>query len=234
MIEIKSLASGSSGNCYWISDGSSPLLLEAGISFREIQKGIDFKAAELEGCLISHEHGDHAKAVAKLTRAGVDCYMSPGTAEAIGIHNHRITPVPAGAKIDLGSWVVRTFQVEHDAEGPLGFFLANQSGGRLLYISDSFYSRYTFRELTHIMIECNYAKDILDENVKYGRVSPARKKRVLQSHFSLKNVKEFLRANDLSQLQEIHLLHLSNDNSDAERFKKEIQALAGAPVYIAE
>ncbi|EDO0821657.1 MBL fold metallo-hydrolase, partial [Listeria monocytogenes] len=57
-------------------------------------------------------------------------------------------------------------------------------------------------------------------------------KRVLQSHFSLENVKDFLKANDLSQLREIHLLHISEKNGDKERFKKEIQAMTGVPVYV--
>ena len=56
---------------------------------------------------------------------------------------------------------------------------------------------------------------------------------VLRSHFSLENVKEFLQANDLSKVQEIWLLHLSDGNSDAERFKREIQELTGKVVYIA-
>jgi len=63
-------------------------------------------------------------------------------------------------------------------------------------------------------------------------VPPALKKRILKSHFSLENVKEFLKANDLSRVQEIWLLHLSDGNSDAERFKREIQELTGKMVFI--
>ena len=177
-------------------------------------------------------NGDHCKAVEKLTKAGVNCYMSPGTAEEIGYHNHRVISIRDLEPI--GSWQVQPFEVAHDAAEPFGYFLASQNGDRLVYITDSFYSKYNFVKPTHIMVECNYAKDILDKNVRTGRVPAARKKRVLQSHFSLENVKEFLQANDLSQLKEIHLLHLSDENSDAERFKREIQALAGVPVYIAE
>lgn len=51
---------------------------------------------------------------------------------------------------------------------------------------------------------------------------------------SLETAKEFLRANDLSRVQEIWLLHLSDDNSDAERFKREIQGLTDKPVYVAQ
>lgn len=60
------------------------------------------------------------------------------------------------------------------------------------------------------------------------------KNRLLTSHFSLENVKEFLKANDLSQVREIWLLHLSDGNSDQVRFKREIMELCGKPVYVAD
>ena len=170
--------------------------------------------------------------------------MSAGTKESLALSGHRINVLEERKPAKLCSldvknnkvvhWVIKPFSIEHDAKEPFGYLMSSSRGGKLAYITDSFYSRYNFQELTHLMIECNYAKDILDENVRSGRVPASRKKRVIQSHFSLENVKEFLRANDLSQLQEIWLLHLSSDNSDAERFKREIQQLAGIPVYIAE
>jgi phosphoribosyl 1,2-cyclic phosphodiesterase len=56
MIQIKPLASGSAGNCYYITDGRSPLLIEAGIPIKKIKQGLNYKLSEIEGCLISHEH----------------------------------------------------------------------------------------------------------------------------------------------------------------------------------
>ena len=90
---------------------------------------------------------------------------------------------------------------------PLGSLLANQAGDKLLYAMDTYYIKYKFLGLTHIMIECNYAADILKTNVKAGLMEPALKSRILKSHFSLENVKNFLKANDLSKIQEIWLLH---------------------------
>ena len=56
----------------------------------------------------------------------------------------------------------------------------------------------------------------------------------MRSHMSLENCKELLRANDLSKVKEIHLLHLSDENSVEDQFKKEIAALTGLPVYVAQ
>lgn len=233
MIEIVPLASGSRGNCYWLTDGSTPLLLEAGIQFKEIQKQLNFRVSELAGCLISHEHKDHSKAVPDMMKAGVNCYMSQGTVEALDVTGHRLHIIQAKQQFQVGTWAILPFDTQHDAAEPLGFLLANQDGEKLLYATDTYYIRYMFKELTHIMVECNYAADILRSNVEAGLIEPALKDRILKSHFSLEHVKDFLRANDLSKVQEIWLLHLSDDNSDADRFKREIQELTGKPVYVA-
>jgi phosphoribosyl 1,2-cyclic phosphodiesterase len=116
---------------------------------------------------------------------------------------------------------------------PVGFLLVNQAGEKLLYATDTYYIKYRFRGLTHIMIEANYSLDILRSNVENGTVAPELKNRLLRSHFSLENVKECLKANDLRNVKEIWLLHLSDGNSDAERFKREIQELTGKEVYVA-
>lgn len=233
MITIKTLASGSSGNAYLIDDGRSQLLLECGIRFRDIQIALDFKTSNLAGVLISHEHKDHTKGLKDVLKAGIDCYMSQGTADAENIKHHRLKVVENKKQFKVGSWTVLPFDVEHDVAEPFGYLLMNQEGEKLLFATDTYYVRYKFKGLTHIMIETNYSMDILEENIAEGRVPKVMKKRLLQSHFSLENVKEFLKANDLSKVQEIHLLHLSNNNSDEDRFKKEIQELTGKAVYTA-
>lgn len=233
MISIKALASSSKGNCYHITDGKTPLLLEAGIRYKDIQKGIGFRMSDIAACLITHEHLDHSKAAAEVTKAGIDIYASQGTLEALNISGHRAKPVQAMKQFEVRTWTILPFDVQHDASEPLGFLLANQRGEKLLFATDTYYIKYRFQGLTHIMIECNYSLEILNGNILAGAVPAVMKKRLLRSHFSLENVKEMLRANDLSQVQEIHLLHLSDNNSDAELFRKEIMALTGKPVYVA-
>jgi len=165
-------------------------------------------------------------------RAGIDCYMSQGTAEALGLSGHRLHIIKAKQQFRIGTWTILPFETQHDATEPLGFLLANRDGDKMLYATDTYYIRYRFQGLTHIAVECNYSLDILRANVEAGMVEPALKNRILKSHFSLENVKKFLLANDLSKVQEIWLLHLSDGNSDAERFKREVRAISGKPVYI--
>jgi phosphoribosyl 1,2-cyclic phosphodiesterase len=231
-MEIKVLASSSKGNCYLVSDGSTSLLLECGIRYSDIQKGLNFKVSQVDGCLISHEHGDHGKAVKEVMRAGIDVYTSKGTAEALGVAGHRVKTIKARQSFTIGTWTILPFETEHDAAESLGFLLVNKQGEKLLFATDTYYIKYKFTGLSHIMIECNYSTDILKENIEAGRVPVVMKKRLMRSHFSLENVKEFLKANDLSKVKEIWLLHLSDSNSDEQRFKKEIQQLTGAIVTI--
>jgi phosphoribosyl 1,2-cyclic phosphodiesterase len=175
---------------------------------------------------------DHSKAVKEIMHAGIDCYISAGTVEALGLSGHRLNIIKAKQQFRIGTWTALPFDTQHDAAEPLGFLLANQAGDKLLYATDTYYIRYKFHGLTHIMVECNYSLDILKRNVEAGAVPKELKSRILKSHFSLENVKRFLQANDLSKVQEIWLLHLSDNNSNAERFKREIQELTGKMVFI--
>ena len=233
MITITTFASGSRGNCYYITDGNTPLLLEAGIKLKDIQQKLNFQLSSIAGVLVSHEHKDHCKAAQDIIKAGIDCYMSQECADALRLYgHHRIRIVEAKEKFSLGTWTVLPFPVEHDVPA-LGFLLANTAGDKLLYITDSAYSRWKFNGLTHIMIETNYSLAILNENIEAGLVPAEMKARLLRTHFSLENAKDMLLANDLSLVKEIHLLHLSGNNSDAELFKREVQKLTGKPTYIA-
>ncbi len=233
-MDIKVLASSSSGNCYRISDGHTALLLECGISIQRIREGLGFRLSEIDGCLISHEHKDHCKAAGDVIRAGIDIYLSKGTKEAIGLDGHRIKVVKALEQFRIGTFTILPFDTQHDAAEPLGYLVySNKTKEKLLFATDTYYIKYKFTGLTHIMVECNYASDILYSNIEKGLVPEGLKNRLLRSHFSLENVKNFLKANDLSKVQEIYLMHLSSGNSDAERFKREIQSLTGKPVYIA-
>ncbi len=232
MIQIKTLATGSKGNCYHITDGSTPLLLECGISFKQIQQGVNFETSSLGGVLVTHEHKDHCKGVESVLNRGLDVYMSKGTQEALQQQHHRIVTVESKKQFRVGTWTILPFDVKHDVNEPLGFLLQSDNGSKLLFATDTYYVKYRFTGLTHIMIECNYDQQTLDNNVESGRIHPAMRKRVMKSHFSLENLIEFFKANDLSKVEEIHLLHLSDGNSNVERIFKAVARTTGKMIFI--
>jgi phosphoribosyl 1,2-cyclic phosphodiesterase len=232
-MQIDIFASGSKGNSYQISDGKTLLLLEAGIPFKELQKKQGYRMGEEAGVLISHEHLDHSRAVRDVLKRGMNVYMSRGTKEVLGLENRAVVEIKAKGQFTIGTFTILPFETEHDAKEPLGFLLQSKATGeKLLFATDTYFIRYKFKGLTHVMIECNYAKDILDRNCEEKNVPSPLRQRLLESHFSLENVKNFHKASDLSQLKETYLIHLSDSNSDAARFKKEIQAITGTPVYV--
>jgi len=231
-MKIKILASSSTGNCYWISDGKTSLLLDAGISIREVQKGCNFNLSSLGGCLITHEHNDHAKAGAELMKRSVDVFTSQGTATARGWGGHRLHTVKSQDHFFIGTFKVAAFDVEHDSSEPLGFLIySSYTGERLLYFTDTFYIKYRFDGLTHIMCECNYDRDILFEQVRIGEVEPFVAKRIMNSHMSIDTLLDMLKSNDMSRVQQIYLLHISSGNGNAMAFKERVQRLTGAEVY---
>lgn len=234
-MDIHVIASSSTGNCYRVTDGHTPLLLECGLPFKQIQQRLNFQTSELTGCLITHEHGDHSKAVKGMLKAGIDCYMSQGTSDVLGVNGHRVKIIEARNQFQLGTWTVLPFDVQHDAAEPLGFLLRSgwTNGEKLLYLTDTYYCKYKFRGLNYIMIEANHSYDILNANARSGSVPGEHRNRLIRSHMSLENVKEFLKANDLSRVHAIYLIHLSAGNSDADLFKREVQELTGKPVYVA-
>lgn len=230
---IKPIASGSSGNCYYITDGKSALLLDAGIPLQQIQKGCGYKVSLVDGCLVTHAHGDHVKAAMALARMGVDVYTSQGTIEKAGLEGHRIHRVKAVEAVTIGGWEVLPFDVEHDVPEPLGFLMRSRNTGeKLLYFTDTYYLRYTFKGLTHIMMEANYDPDTMEANVMSGRIPVQRAKRTIGTHMSIDTALMTLKSFDLSRLQQVYLLHLSNDNSRADEFRRRVQAMTGKEVYL--
>ena len=230
---LKVLASGSKGNCYLLRSDTGSLLIEAGLPWKQIQKGLNFDLSDVVGCLVSHEHKDHSKAMEDVLKAGIDVYAAKETFD--GVEGHRIKVIYPLRQFIIRDFIVLPFPTEHDCEGSVGFLIQYKpTEEKLLFLTDSYYSKYKFKGLNYIMIECNYILDTLDENIAAGRINEAMKPRLLRSHFSLDNVINFLKANDLSQCREIVLLHLSDANSDAGRMVREITEVTGIKPVVAD
>jgi len=235
-MQIIPISSGSKGNCYLVTVPGSAILIDCGIPIKSIKENLwhrGFNLSDIDGCLVSHEHGDHVKAAQALADMGVDIYTSAGTAEAAGLHGHRIHTLNLMIGVPIKSFYVYPYLVEHDAKEPLAFSVScKDTNERLLYITDAMYFRYNISGVTHLMIEANYDPEIIAENAENGRIDMARAKRTVNSHMSLETAKLTVERMDKSRLREIWLLHLSNDNA-ANDFKERIQEVSGVPVYVA-
>ena len=234
-MKVKVLGSSSSSNCYLLqANNGETLLIECGVDFKEVKKVLNFDLKNVSGCLITHEHKDHSGYVQKVLEAGIDCYMSKGTKEVLELNHHRAIILGEFQKISIGRYKVMAFDTKHDCRQSVGFLVHHKEMGLMLFATDTYYLKYNFEALNHILIECNYAKDILNKNVELGIINNKLKNRTLRSHFELENVKTFLKSNDISSVRNICLLHLSDKNSDAERFKREIEELTDKNVVVAD
>ena len=230
-MKVKALASSSKANSIYVDDGRTPLLLDAGLPLNRLRAALDFGLSKVQGVLVTHSHMDHARAAKDIMKAGLDCYMSGDTAEALGAQGHRLHVIKPLSEFRLGSWAVLPFDAPHDVPN-LGYLLQSDAGPKALYLTDAPYCRYRFKGLTHILLGCNYALDILRENVRRGALDLSVKNRILKSHMSLETAKALFRANDLTRVEQVWLLHLSDDNGDAARFKREVAEVTGKPVYV--
>lgn len=235
-MKLTVIASSSKGNCYVVESQGRKLILDAGVPFAEIQKGINFDLSGIVGCLITHEHKDHSKAVIDLMKAGIDVWASLGTWNALndGLE-HRKCYFQTGSKFETDDFIILPFETEHDGLEPVGYLIYDtETDEKLLYLTDTYYCKYNFVGVNYFLVECNYCKESAHENMQNGRIHDAFYRRLLSSHFELQNVKKFLKASDLTAATKIILCHLSDANSDAKRMVQEISELTGIETIVAE
>lgn len=236
-MDLKIIGSSSKGNAYILENNQEALLIECGVNFYDIKRALEFNLRNVVGCLVTHEHGDHAKSMKDVISAGISVYASAGTINAMGVaESHRAIKVKSGDVFAMGGFKVKAFDVKHDVTEPLGFVINHEETGNILFLTDSYYCEYNFDQvgLHNIIIEANYCKNILDQRVRDGANPQFLRDRVITSHMSLATCKQMLSANDLSQVNNIVLIHLSDGNSDAKRFKKEVEEQTGKQVHIAD
>ena len=232
MLTFKSFASSSKGNLNTLSDGETYIMLDCGLPWKQVQKDLNFQASRFSGICLTHQHKDHSAGIIDAMKAGQDIYLLPETREALGLAGHRIHEIDLLHQFKIGSFAVKAFPLKHDVPN-CGFLFANSKGERAVYITDTPYCPYRFPPLHTIAIGVNYSMEIVKSRLKSGELNSGLWRRIIKSHMSLETVLDFLKANDLSKLQEVHLLHLSSSNSDSKLFKQRVAEITGKPVYIA-
>ncbi len=223
-----SLASSSGGNCYVVDDGETRVLLECGITFKRLKKSLGFDLGGIRACLISHEHGDHAKCFMELIRSGVEVFASEGTADALGCE--LISPVYEGEQVNVGSLVVRPFRTWHNAEEPFGYLIGSRHDGeRLVFAIDTVNLGLRFPGVNLLALEANHDRDILD---RCERPPEKVRERIKRTHMEIGTLCRYLKTLDLSRCRCVYLLHLSSKASHERQFVERVRAVVPRGVRV--
>ena len=232
-MKLTVIGSGSSGNCYLLDSGTQVLIVEAGCQFKEIKKALNFDITPIAGCIVSHRHYDHSLSILDLVKSGIKVYTGQETIDGLDIGTVRnIIPIKAMQEFMVGGFKILPFDAIHDVPC-LGFLINHPQSGNILFLTDSCYVKYKFPGLNHLMVECNYSEEVIADKYFNGDLHKVLKTRIELNHLSLSTCKDLLLENDLSKVNNIVLLHLSNSNSSEEKFKKEITEVTGKNVMIA-
>ena len=222
------LASGSSGNSIYLSTENTAILIDAGLSGKELERrmeSIELNPRDISAILITHEHGDHIKGAGVLSRRyGIPIYASSGTWEAASKKLGKIEKDferTIKKQWQLGDFKITSFPIPHDAADPVGyvindgevnFGLATDIG----YINDELYDH--LRDLDCILLEANHDIDLLREGSYPGML----KRRIRGNEGHLSNdetaelLPELLKSNKKSSCPVVLLSHLSAENNRPE------------------
>jgi len=220
-----SLASGSRGNCHAICDGERILLVDAGISLRQIRTRLqnsNWQLDQVQGVAITHEHSDHVSAVQViLNRTDWSILATPDTLKAIEITKNieipksRWVPLSAGHATDWEGWRIHPFAIPHDVIDPVAYRI-EAAGINLAIITDLGYPTTLTvdygKDLDFLALESNHDIEMLRE----GPYPPHLKARILSrvGHLSNDACAELLNHVVSPKLKHVVLAHLSEQNND--------------------
>ena len=193
-MELIVVGSNSSGNCYVLANNAEALIIECGMPFSEAKKALNYNITKVDGVLVSHEHGDHAKYLAQYER------LYKVFAPALG---------KGSDKAVFGRFKIWTFSLNHDDVPCFGFLIEHPDMGRMVFVTDTQYVKWNFKKLNinHIICECNYQEE------KFIVVSE-KAAHVITGHMSERCAQEFVEANVTESLRTVIFAHLSDENAD--------------------
>ncbi|MFO7709388.1 MAG: MBL fold metallo-hydrolase [Desulfobacterales bacterium] len=229
------LASGSRGNAIYVSDGVTSVLVDAGLSAREIGRRLadrGLSAADLNAILVTHEHTDHVRGVERLCRRfRVPVFLTAGTLAAASALQElpEIFTVACGRSFQVGTLTVDPFSISHDARDPAGFVLG-ANGTRIGIATDLGIATAVVREHLRgcglVILESNHDPDMLTE----GPYPWYLKQRIRghTGHLSNPDSGRLLAEIAHPRLQQVVLAHLSETNNTP------VKALAEAASVLAD
>lgn len=226
MATLKCLSSGSQGNCYLLEIKEETLILELGIGWKDVLKGLNYNLSKVIGCLSTHSHLDHSKSIPNAIKNALDVYSCK---EVQTIHP-QVKMLKKGSKYKIGGFLVQPIPVPHSVEC-YSYVIDHEDIGRSLFITDTSDFKYKVKGCKHIFIEANWSEEILIDNACNDVEMRSRH----EQHLEINQTIDILKANYSSELETIVLLHLSNGNADAKKFQSMVQYELGFKnVHIAE
>lgn len=221
MLRFSLLSSGSAGNAILIDNGESKLLVDNGLSFKELQLRvgeIGETLDTLEAVLVTHEHGDHVKGIGVLSRKlGTPVYLTPPTFRSLNPKLGRIEPVhhfDSGDTLEIGRYSITSFRVSHDATDPVSFMI-ECDGCRLGLATDLGKATHLVRDRLQnchaLILESNYCHEMI-RNSPYP---PAIIQRIRSNMGHLSNADMNSLLSDLlhENLQWVVAVHVSQENN---------------------
>ncbi len=169
-MDFCSIASGSSGNCTYTGTDHTALLVDAGVSARQIEKGlksIDRAATDIDGILVTHEHSDHIKGLGVLSRRyGIPIYGTKGTLNAIA-NCSSLGTIDAGLyreihvdeDFQVGDVTVHPFEIPHDAAQPSAYRISHEETSVAVVTDLGVFSDYiieNMKDLDAVLLEANH------------------------------------------------------------------------------
>ncbi len=228
-MELCSIASGSSGNCIYVSSGSAHILVDVGISGKKIEEGLNsigLKTAEIDGILITHEHSDHIAGLGVIARKyEIPVYATKGTIEAVRaiktigeIPDCLFNEIRADESFFVKDLNVSPVRISHDAKEPVAYRLSKGASSVGVLTDLGSFDDYTvesFKGVEAILIEANHDVNMLQVGRRYPY---ALKQRILgdKGHLSNETCGRLLCRLLHDNLKQILLGHLSLENNLAE------------------
>lgn len=221
-LDICVLASGSSGNAIYVASNEKKLLIDAGLSGKEVNKRlkkINSGVDEIDAILLTHEHGDHIQGAGVISRrCNVPIYASQGTWQGAKDKLGKITPANKNTinkeDLILGDLKITPFSISHDAKQPFGYSIYHQDC-KLAIATDTGELTTEVKEAIQgaefVVLESNHDLEML----KIGPYPWSLKKRVMSDEGHLSNDDAGAAVVDLvkNSTKKILLAHLSQDNN---------------------
>lgn len=240
-MHFENLYSSSDGNLYLVTARSGEkLLIECGVPWKKLIKAIDYDLTHVVGCLVSHAHQDHCKAIHHVLKNGIQVFASWDTLELTGTDGnpsaHAIqagTYVNAEGRAQIWPFEFYPFDVPHDIPN-LGFVVIEKPADEsLFYAVDCFNIKPSFgRAFDIIALGCSYDEQVLASRVDAGVIIESLATRLRTAHLSRSKAMKYLtQCCKLPNCRELHLLHMSKSNIDREATRQWFEDELFVPVY---